>query len=139
MDNTAHGWEEQHLLKSALGDSAFGVKANGAHPMACCKILSGPPACPCQTVEVPHAITAPRGCEVSTAAASGRACDKRAGGCIVAGMKGRTKGCWRARNRLPAAAHGCPRLPTAGATAQRATTPWQCIPMALLENEPCRF
>lgn len=49
MENVASGLEEHHLLKSSPGDSAFRLKANGAHLMACCKILSRPPVCPCQT------------------------------------------------------------------------------------------
>lgn len=93
MENTAHGREEQHRLKSLLGDFAFGVEAYGAQPMACCKLLSVPPACQCQSAEVPHIMTWSRGCEVSRAVASGCAWDRRAGGwdagrrgCCVAGV-----------------------------------------------------
>lgn len=113
MENAARGREEQHLLKSALGDPAFGVKANGAHPTACRKLLSGPPACPCQTVTVPHATAVPRGCQVSTAAAPGRARDKGAGGCIITGMKGTAGG-------LGA---GCLQLPTSGRLGPRPKEP----------------
>lgn len=101
MENTAHGVEEQHRLQSLLWDFAFGVEAYRAQPVACCRILSGPPACQYQTADMLHIMIWPRGCNVSRAVASGCAWDRRAGGWDVGWM-------------------GCC---AAGVTAQRATTP----------------
>lgn len=90
------GWRTLHMvaksstyLKACLGTLHLGSRPTGLIPWLAANSFLGHQRALVKLSKCHMPSTVPRGCEVSTAAASGRTCDKRAGGCITAGMKGR--------------------------------------------------